>query len=51
MDEAQRFKTSGPDQESNFRIDHCGTFSLKAIDGMLHASQTEIEIDCARYIL
>jgi hypothetical protein len=36
--------------ESSLRIDHCGTFGLKAIDGTLHASQTEKEIDCARCI-
>jgi hypothetical protein len=36
--------------ESEFCIDHCGTFGLKAIDGTLRASQTEKEIDCARCI-
>jgi hypothetical protein len=28
-------------QESGFRIDHCGTFGLKAIDARRRASQTE----------
>jgi hypothetical protein len=51
MDGAQHFKTSVPDQSSNFCIDHCGTFGLKAIDAERRASQTEIEIDCARCIL
>jgi hypothetical protein len=36
--------------ESSLRIDHCGTFGLKAIDGTLPASQTEKEIDYARCI-
>jgi len=51
MDGAQHFKTSVQDQSSNFCIDHCGTFGFKTIDAAQRASQTEIEIDCARCIL
>ena len=33
-------------QESGFRIDHCGTFSLMVIDAVRRASQTEKEVVC-----